>query len=62
MFITIPVSHSFGIWFLSIILLNSSNKCIFNSFPPNFHTSIGNIGHTEYQNKRYNTNHKDEET
>ena len=29
MFITIPVSHSCGIWFLSIILLNSSSKCIF---------------------------------
>jgi len=47
MFITIPVSHSCGIWFLSVILLNSSSNCILNLFPPNFHSSIGRLSNSQ---------------
>jgi len=47
MFITISVSHSCGIWFLSIILLNSSSNCILNLFPSNFHISIGRLPHPQ---------------
>jgi len=35
---------------LSIILLNSSSKCIFNSFPPNFHSSIGKLSNPQTEN------------